>query len=154
MNNKPNESDPELDMYLAGKSGLSDIYAASKNETVPEELSERIRNIARQELANEKKSRNWYIPLSLAASIILSITILTINSRSPDNRIDSPLVEHIPAKRQDNKLAVTKPKSTPDTNLATNKPQQPAIPQHIRDLVQPTAKRSSTIHDYPHTDEL
>lgn len=70
-----------LESYLSGKSELSRIYAAGKQELPPESLDEKIILAARQsadQISNlpRKNSLAWTLPVSLAAAVVLGASLM------------------------------------------------------------------------------
>lgn len=75
-----------LDEYLSGDSDISRQYRAESNENTPELLKrktkasvERLIDMDHRDVTKTKKRKDWYIPLSLAAVIVLAVSVIIYN---------------------------------------------------------------------------
>jgi hypothetical protein len=72
-------NDKELDEYLAGGSAVSRRYRELGADDVPAELDRLVVQRARAEVARPSRAqrwRRWSVPVALAASVVLVVTIL------------------------------------------------------------------------------
>ncbi|MFQ6021182.1 MAG: hypothetical protein ACE5NW_00495 [Acidiferrobacterales bacterium] len=75
--------DRALDEYLQNRSVLSRVYKATTDENPPDELDAAILSAARQatkatsRVARSPFTRNWMIPASLAAVLVLTVGLVT-----------------------------------------------------------------------------
>ena len=73
MINKKDEKD--FQEYLRGDSELSRGYQPAKQQESPEYLDKRILEAAGSVIAKRKK-RNWYVPVSVAAVMVIGVSLL------------------------------------------------------------------------------
>lgn len=76
-----NQHDKDLDDFLAGDSPVSDLYRKSAGISTPKALDDRIINQAHQAIEQHHAgyspfSGRWIVPASLAAVIVISITVI------------------------------------------------------------------------------
>ena len=76
-------NDKELDDYLKGDSGISSAYRASSKQEPSRSLDEKILSAANEALQNDKQESKkhfhkspWAIPVSIAAMVTLSISLV------------------------------------------------------------------------------
>ncbi len=81
----PEERDDELlQEYLEGDSALSRLYRQSADEQPGADLDARIRARAHNNLARDRRvahspfARNWMVPTSLAAVLVLSVSVVIL----------------------------------------------------------------------------
>lgn len=81
----PEERDDELlQEYLEGDSALARLYRQGADEQPGRDLDARIRAHAHNALAHNKRvahspfARNWMVPTSLAAVLVLSVTVVVL----------------------------------------------------------------------------
>lgn len=90
-------SDEELDNYLTGRHGVSDVYSALEKETSPASLDDRILAHARESIAetragspaqHSRTGKDWhYRPYAIAASLFLCLSVaFMFVDRAPDTR--------------------------------------------------------------------
>ena len=86
-------SDTEFDDYLKGESALSDLYHQSETNGPGKDIDNAILSAAHQEVkqtssGSSSKTYRWYVPLALAASLIIAVFAIRIipldNSLDPD----------------------------------------------------------------------
>ena len=154
MNGKLTDSDKMTTDYLDGKSELSETYAESKSTTVPDRLSDNIKALARQELTDKKRTLSWFIPASLAATVVLSISLYYVNLPQSPIKSAPQLVEKTSSDATEDKKQVVQVQPADKSKVITAINNQP-IPAHIQDLLQTTAKRTVPDSDsYPTAKEL
>lgn len=89
MNDNKQITDQEIEKYLEGKDELSAAYAASKDLRTPEHLEFTIKRMARDaehNTGNHRPARKniWFIPLSIAATIVIAISLVFYMYDQPD----------------------------------------------------------------------
>ena len=72
---------------------LDRVYAFGEREEPPERLDDAIRAAARREVGARpalpgKTRRAWYVPVSLAAVLVLSVTLVTLMREEGTDRLD------------------------------------------------------------------
>lgn len=79
MSDQKRTPEQELEQHLAGQSELAQIYAGGDEPTTSARLDDKIRQLAREQLQakNERPAENWF-PVSMAAAVLLSVTIVFI----------------------------------------------------------------------------
>ena len=72
------KDDKALEEYLQGGSELSRRYQAGKQAEPPKELDAAILKAARSAVTKKTglRSRNWYVPLSLAAVVVIGVSVV------------------------------------------------------------------------------
>lgn len=143
MTNKTNDDQiPESDLKE-----LSAIYADAEKVTVRDEISSKIKKMARDELVlSQKKHHRWYIPMSMAAAIALSVSLYMYNQPSQIKEPIPMTAESTVAPSTEKKIEIVK--------VSPKAPETESIPSHISELLQSTGKRSEDELDYPSSDEL
>ena len=73
----------EFEDYLAGKSNLSALYKQSDSGEPGKVIDDAILSAARQEVqkhssASSQRGFRWYVPMALAASLILAVFIIRV----------------------------------------------------------------------------
>ena len=121
MIDKEKISDRDLDNYLHGKDELSAVYAEGDELTVPEHLEFQVRCMARDAdtLQATKKKTIWFIPLSIAAAVVLVVIVVfsfnsTLNDHSmiaQQNRDTAP-----------DQLEIVRPETSPRENIIHTEP--------------------------------
>ncbi len=126
MAEKPS-SDTEFEEYLAGKSPLSKTYQQTP-ETGPSEFVDMAILKAAREEVNKKhtgggsgKGYNWYVPMALAASVLVAVGVIRLYSTDP--AADSELI------------AGNGDQSTQTDISAAGKPSPERLLDHISELV-------------------
>lgn len=90
--------DDEFDTYLKGESSISTQYDALDDTMPSHEIDQKIRAAAREAIKKQPRvatspfSSNWGVPVSLAAVLVLSISLITL---LPDNQITMPTPEPV-----------------------------------------------------------
>lgn len=74
------DRDAELDAYLEGDSALSRAYREQAGEEPPGRLDRRIREAARGRVRHARGpfARTWTVPASLAAVVVLSVSVVVL----------------------------------------------------------------------------
>ncbi|MDH5178240.1 MAG: hypothetical protein OEZ39_16915 [Gammaproteobacteria bacterium] len=156
MNSRPDETEQALTDYLKGDSDLSAVYQTADKITAPEHLSARIKAMAREEAAQPRKHRNWFIPTALAASLVLAVIVYFTVSRQTVEQKVPPVAkqeqESTPAPQQQApKVADNKPiQPKPQEKIVVKEP----VPDHIKDLLQNTSRHDTADYAYPSAKEL
>ena len=106
MTDEGKKADKELDEFLKGTSELSSLYRDASNEVVPAHLDDAVLRLAREDVDQSNRtvlspfSGNWKVPASLAAVLVLSVTvILKMENSGPltvENEIASPALSNTP----------------------------------------------------------
>ena len=155
MSDPKDNIEQQLEEYLAGQSELSSVYAKAPTETVSEKISKDIRQMAVQELEKNEKSSGWYVPLSLAAAIALSVTVYLLVKNQP---VVDP-TEQI-AKQEQTDLIKEKQIAVDATDskqkeLQVVQQKQQTVPDNLQDLLQSTSRRGEKANEeYPSSAEL
>ena len=150
MSDKDKITDQDIEHYLQGKDELSSIYSESKGLNAPEHLELKIKHMAQDAEQQSNNKNNWFLPLSLAATIILTITITFLFENKEIE--DSNLVVENRINTQQKSVSVVEKTKSPKKNTMTNtetsaqkKKEQIAnkeddfeLPPHLKDMVQPT----------------
>ena len=81
--------------------GLDRVYALGEREEPPARLDDAIRAAARREVGARpalqgKTRRAWYVPVSLAAVLVLSVTLVTLMREEGADRFDVPPPAAVP----------------------------------------------------------
>lgn len=76
-------SDTEFEDFLKGKSPLSSAYQQTSGTGPSEHIDNTILNAARDEVSKKRsgasnKGYNWFVPMALAASIIVAVGVIRI----------------------------------------------------------------------------
>ena len=150
MSEKDKITDQNIEHYLQGKDELSSIYSESKGLNAPEQLEHKIKRMAQDAEQQSSNKKNWFIPLSIAATIILTMTI-TFLFDIKDIEESNLVVENKINTQQESLSVVQKtelPKKTNTTKIETsrqkkkeqiaNKDNNFELPPHLKDMVQPT----------------
>ncbi len=89
----------DFEEYLQGETALSSRYQQSSSEQVPEHLDDAILAASRRAVQSKPKpvfspfSSNWQVPLSLAAVLVLSVTVIvTIQEEHDEAYIAEPAI--------------------------------------------------------------
>ena len=127
--------DDEFDTYLNGKSPLSDAYRSLAGEKPSEESDQHLRAAAREaidkhpETATSPFSSNWGVPVSIAAVLILAVSIVAL---MPELENETP-------------LPVASSDLQPLHETPTTQPAKPAAkPQTFRSAPQAGKKSATT----------
>ncbi|MEM7405958.1 MAG: hypothetical protein AAF458_11735 [Pseudomonadota bacterium] len=125
--------DQHLEQYLAGGSELTDAYAEIRESTPalpPMHLDARVLGAARQSVAPEPLapiarrqsfSRHWALPVSLAAVVVLSVSLVVVIQ--PTSQTNDQRALSVPSNRTD---------AAPLETLSTPGPVQPDAPPPAR----------------------
>ncbi len=125
MASEQHSNDQELDHYLSGKSRLSRAYREADGPRPDEGLDQFILTAAKRHAGVERRiahspfSRSWMIPTSLAAVVVLCVSLVALMTFSPG--LNDDLTHDPPAG-----WGETISKGTPLTPRATDKPASPA----------------------------
>ena len=140
----PEERDDELlQEYLEGDSALSRLYRESADEQPGAELDARIRARAHNNLARDRRvahspfARNWMVPTSLAAVLVLSVSVVVL----------MPEPVEVPGPTDDG-TAIATPEAMMNRDLpakAVGMEQQPAAESAVAPA--PAAKRRKQASD-------
>ena len=119
-------TDAELDTYLNGKSSLSELYQQSEPGGPGKKIDDAILNAARQEVqkhnsGSAKRGFRWYVPMALAASLIVAVAIIRI---VPVNHTSEP-----------DQLAIDKEQVIPGQHVGSGKATPEIILKKIDGLV-------------------
>ena len=94
----PEERDDELlQEYLEGDSALSRLYRRGVGEQPGTDLDARIRAHAHDDLARDRRvahspfARNWMVPTSLAAVLVLSVSVVVLTPEPVEVPIEEPV---------------------------------------------------------------
>ena len=164
MKDKKTITDQEMDSYLEGNTPLSEIYSKGKDVKAPEHLDSLVKTMAReaeQERFGENnlpiKKKEWFIPASIAASVVAAITITFVfNFQDTDkntqiaikdkNKVEPVQPQRVTKKQPDSTqqkevLATTEIKQTPPTTSepaqVTNKKIAEKVAKDTNDFVLP-----------------
>lgn len=139
--------------------GLERLYAESSLDVPPVELDQAIRAAARREVRARPQAlgarlRKWRLPISIAAVVVLSVSIVTLMREEGSDRLEEglspPAEPGVPAAPAvgDSKLKAGESAESPDRGQA---PAPRAAPAPAAGLVMPSAKEAQEPgrHDAP-----
>ncbi len=117
------KDDQLLDDYLRGDSPLSRVYRETGREEPPAHLDAAILAQAKAAVGTHRRKPRWFMPLSLAATVVLSVGVVLLMSRegvtpvpmetpspTPDVPVSKPAAPMVPAVIE--KAPVVTPKTT------------------------------------------
>jgi hypothetical protein len=123
----PETKDTLLDDYLAGNSEVSRLYREIPKESSPTTLDDQILRAARREL--RPKPRRWMVPLSMAAAVLLSMSVIL---QLPKERMTPQPSAHKPVAEETAPAAAPSmadaPAAVAQRNTAAPSRQTPAAP--------------------------
>lgn len=112
-------SDTEFDGYLEGKSPLSDLYKQSEADGPSKDIDNAILSAARQEVQQHSsgatgKTFRWYVPMALAASLIVAVVAVRIIP--VDNTLETDQLAGNGSEKESGQI-VASGKATPEVML-------------------------------------
>ena len=151
MTDNIKKDDKDLEDFLQGKSELSSLYKEASNEQTSGVMDSLVLDLAKKG-ANGYSinvvspfSGNWKVPLSLAAVLVLSVTVILKMENSGLKGADS--VKKAPVRHQDIKTRPASETGEPEKNIATDMVSEyaPAAPERVEDEMELAVAKTEAI---------
>ncbi len=149
MTEDSKKTDKELEEFLNGTSELSSLYREASNDVVPAHMDEVVLRLAREDVNQSRRkvlspfSGNWKVPASLAAVLVLSVTVIL---RMENAGIDT--VEN--EKASPAFIAIPQPASVPGDNAVETERRA----DEVDEIALPVIDRAVEDTQYPASDLL